>query len=135
MKSLIKILTVLFFSFSASRLVSAHEGHDDVPSALKANHGGIVKAGKEINLEYVVTGNEVMLYPVSHSGQDLTAQDVKLTGTAQTPKGKAEALKIETQSNGFKTTVDFKGAYRTEVKLDADAKGKKDHFKFQVEKQ
>ena len=52
-------------------------------SALKANHGGVVKAGKELNIEYKVTGDVVELYPVSHDGKDLKASDVKLTATAK----------------------------------------------------
>ncbi len=112
----------------------AHAGHDDAPGAIKANHGGTVKAGKEINLEYVVSGTEVKLYPESHEGKDLTASDVKLVVTAKSPKGKAESVKVENKDGAFVAVVDFKGAYRTEVNVDADVKGKKSTFKFQVEK-
>lgn len=135
MKIFTKTMAVTALAFSIASFSFAHEGHDDAPGALKANHGGIVKAGKEINLEYVVSGNDVTLYPVSHDGKDLTAQDVKLSGTAKSPKGKAEALKIDSQAGAFKTSVDFKGAYRSEVHLTADVKGKKETFQFQVEKQ
>lgn len=112
----------------------AHEGHDDAPGALKANHGGTVKAGKELNLEYVVSGTEVKLFPVSHDGKDLPTSDVKITATVKAPKGKAEAAKIEAKDGAYVTQVDFKGAYRLEMDVTADNKGKKSTFKFQVEK-
>ena len=77
--------------------VFAHEGHDDAPGAIKANHGGVVKAGKVINLEYVISGSEVKLFPVNHDGKDLTAAEVKLTVTTKLPKGKTEAIKIDSK--------------------------------------
>lgn len=112
----------------------AHEGHDEAPGSIKANHGGTVKSGKDINLEYVVSGTTVKLYPVTHEGKDLIASDVKLTATAKVPKGKAEPVKIEFKDGVFETTVDFKSAYRTEIIVTADNKGKISTFKFQVEK-
>ena len=127
-----KIILATMMSLSLSAV--AHEGHDDAPGAIKANHGGTVKAGKEINLEYVVSGAEVKLYPVSHDGKDLNASDVKLIVTAKAPKGKAEAVKIENNEGAFVGTIDFKGAYRSEVVVDATVANKKSNFKFQVEK-
>ncbi len=112
----------------------AHEGHDQTPGSLKASHGGTVKAGKEINLEFVVSGNELKLYPATHEGADLAPAEVKLTATGKLPKGKAEALKIENKSGAYAATIDFKTAYRIEVIATAEYKGKKDIFKFQVEK-
>lgn len=135
MKNVKRIFSIAALSLAMSSIGLAHEGHDDAPGANKATHGGIVKTGKEINLEYVVSGNEVTLYPQSHEGKDLTPNEVKLTGTAKSPKGKAEALKISNQNGAFKALVDFKGAYRSEVAVTTDYQGKKDNFKFQVEKQ
>lgn len=112
----------------------AHEGHNQTPGSLKANHGGTVKAGKEINLEFVVSGNELKLYPATHEGVDLAVSDVKLTGTSKLPKGKAETLKVETKNGTFIAALDFKTAYRIEVVATTEYKGKKDTFKFQVEK-
>ena len=112
----------------------AHEGHDVTPGSIKANHGGTVKAGKEINLEYVVSGSEVKLFPVSHDGKDLTVAEVKLSVTAKLPKGKAETIKLDSKDGMFIAKVDFKSAYRIEMNVEADAKGKKSSFKFQVEK-
>lgn len=114
--------------------LSAHEGHDQAPGTMKSNHGGVVKAGKVINLEYVVTGAEVKLFPASHEGKDLNVSDVQLTATAKLPKGKAEALKLENKNGIMVATVDFKNAYRVEMNVEANHQGKKSTFKFQVEK-
>ena len=114
--------------------VLAHEGHDNAPGALKANHGGVVKSGKEINLEYVVKGDTVELYPASHEGKDLPLAEVSLTGTAKPSKGKSAPLKLDTKNGAYLAKVDFKGAYRVEVQVVADNKGKKSTFKFQVER-
>ena len=112
----------------------AHEGHDNTPGALKAIHGGVVKAGKENNLEYVVSGDLVKLYPISHDGKDIVASDVKISATAKLPKGKAETLKLELKDGVYTAKVDFKGAYRIEFMVSTDNKGKQSTFKFQVEK-
>lgn len=112
----------------------AHEGHDQVPGALKANHGGVVKAGHQINLEYVVSENTVKIFPVSHDGIDLLQNEVKISATVKAPKGKAEPAKLEFKDGSYVTTVDFKGAYRIEMVVTAEIKTKKDSFKFQIEK-
>lgn len=125
------ILTTLLMT---SLNVFAHEGHDNTPGSLKANHGGVVKAGKEINLEYVVSGNELKLYPASHEGADLAAAEVKISATGKLPKGKAESLKIELKNGVYTAPIDFKNAYRIEVVATTEYKNKKDSFKFQVEK-
>lgn len=125
------ILTALL---STSLRAFAHEGHDAAPGSLKTNHGGTVKSGKEINMEYVVSGTEVKLFPASHDGKDLPPTDVKLSATSKSPKGKAEAVKVEVKDGAFVTSVDFKGAYRVELSVVADYNGKQSTFKFQVEK-
>ena len=126
---------IVFASLLAVSLnLMAHEGHNQTPGSLKANHGGTVKAGKEINLEFVASGNELKLYPASHEGSDLALTDVKITATAKLPKGKPENLKIENKNGTLVATIDFKTAYRIEVVATADYKGKKDTFKFQIEK-
>ena len=125
---------ILSMVLLGSLSVFAHEGHDEAPGSIKANHGGTVKAGKEINLEYVVSGSEVKLFPVSHDGKDLTSAEVKLSVTSKLPKGKAEAIKLESKDGAMIAKVDFKTAYRIEMSVEADHQGKKSSFKFQVEK-
>ena len=112
----------------------AHEGHDNAPGALKANHGGTVKVGKEINVEYVVSGTDVKIYPMSHDGKDLTQAEAKLIATTKSPKGKAEPAPLNFKDGSYLAKVDFKGAYRVEMNVTAEVKGKKDSFKFQIEK-
>ena len=135
MKYTVQFLSAIGFVLSVGSMAVAHEGHDAVPGAIKTSHGGVAKAGKEINLEYVVSGTEIILYPMSHDGKDLPSTDLKLTATSKGPKGKNETLKVDAQAVGFKTNVDFKDAYRSEVVVKTDLKGKKDTFKLQVEKQ
>lgn len=127
-----KIIFTAVLAFSLNLL--AHDGHNQTPGSLKANHGGTVKAGKQINLEFVVSGNEIKLYPASHEGEDFTPAEVKLTATGKLPKGKPENLKIEFKNGAFTAPIDFKTAYRVEVVASTEYKGKKDTFKFQVEK-
>lgn len=122
------IVTVL------STCAFAHEGHDGAPGALKSNHGGTVKAGKELNLEYLVSGSEVKLFPMSHDGKDLPTTEVIMTVNAKTPKGKSERINLEVKDGAFSAVIDFKGAYRIEMNVEAENKGKKSTFKFQVEK-
>ncbi|WP_413943149.1 hypothetical protein [Bdellovibrio sp. HCB-162] len=125
---LITLSTILFL-----QPVLAHEGHE-TPGVIKAVHGGTALPGKEINLEYMVSGTELKIYPVSHEGKDLNASQVKVSATAKAPKGKAENLKLENKDGAFVTQVDFKNAYRLEVNVTTETSGKKDSFKFQVEK-
>lgn len=112
----------------------AHEGHDQAPGMLKASHGGTVLSGKEINLEYMVSAGEVKIYPMTHDGKDVPSDKVKVTATAKTPKGKAETLNVIQKDGAFLSQVDFKNAYRVEVSVTTETNGKKDSFKFQVEK-
>lgn len=130
MRKLLILISALFIA----QPLFAHEGHDQAPGMLKASHGGTVIAGKEINLEYIVAGNEVKLYPLTHEGKDVPSDKVKVSATAKAPKGKAETLAVSFKDGAFLGTVDFKNAYRVEVNVGTETNGKKDSFKFQVEK-
>lgn len=123
------ITAILFSTVSFS-----HEGHDQLPGALKSNHGGVVQAGKEINLEYVVSGNEVKLYPLSHEGKDIPLKDVSFSVTSKRPKEKSSAIKVDEVDRVSILKVDFKKAYRIEVEVKVDHIGRESHFKFQVER-
>ena len=125
------VLGILFW-FSLN--LFAHEGHDGTPGMLIANHGGKVEAGKEINVEYVVTGNEVKLFPASHEGKDLTVAEVQLVASTKLPKGKSEPVKLTSKDGAFVAKVDFKNAYRVEMNIEAAVSGKKSTFKIQIEK-
>lgn len=127
-----KLLTAVVLMGSLN--LFAHEGHDHAPGALKALHGGTVVAGKEINLEYVVSGNEVKLFPATHEGKDIPATKAKLKVTTKLRKGKAEAIKLELKDGVYVAKVDFKGNYRIEMNVATETDDEKDSFKFQVEK-
>ena len=122
------------FMLALSTPLLAHEGHNDAPGAFKSNHGGVVKAGHEINLEFVSSGAIVRIFPISHDGKERPANELKLTATTKHPKGKPEVAKIEFKDGAFTTQVDFKGSYRVELSVDVNTHGKQDHFTFQVEK-
>jgi hypothetical protein len=127
-----KIMIPVFIC--ASIVAIGHEGHDKVPGAMKAHYGGVVISGDEINLEYVVSGAEVKLFPLSHEGQNINPKDVKLTVTTKLPKGKPEVIKTEILEKAFVAKVDFKKSYRVEMSVEAEVSGIKSQFKFQVEK-
>lgn len=113
----------------------AHEGHDQTPGQVKSQNGGIVKQGKELNLEMVTEGSKVSFYPLAHGGEKIELAEVKINATAQAPKGKPLPLKLEGKGNAFVGTVDLGSAIRSTVEVKASYKGKSDTFKFQVEKQ
>lgn len=125
---------IVLVSLIRSITLFAHDGHDSAPGMLKANHGGKVEAGKEINLEYVVSGTEVKLFPASHEGKDLLAAEVKLIVNSKLPKGKLEKVKLTSKDGAYVAVVDFKTAYRVEMNVEADVNGKKSTFKIQIEK-
>ncbi len=130
MKHLIFTLSLL----ATTPAAYAHEGHHEAPGVIKATHGGIAVAGKEFNLEYMQTGNEIKLFPLPHPDETFDFSKVKFTATAKAPKEKETELKLEKKEDIFVGTVDFKKAYRLEIIVTTDNAGKKDKFKFQVEK-
>ncbi len=127
---------ILAFILVGSLNSFSHEGHNDAPGQIKANHGGKVEVGKEINLEFVVSGNEVKLFPASHEGKDLTADEITISATTKLPKGKPEPIKLNPKEGGYVAIVDFKTAYRVEMSIEAVLKStnKKSNFKIQIEK-
>lgn len=124
------ILAALLFS---TVNVYAHEGHNEAPGSVKAFHGGTVKTGKELNLEIVTAAGELKVFPLAHGGSDIPMSEVKLTGSAQPPKGKPFPVSFIEKDGAFYTKLDFKGAYRLTVELKAAYKGKTDTIKVQVE--
>lgn len=130
MKYLILTLSLLI----NPALSFAHEGHHEAPGVIKAAHGGIAIPGKVFNLEYMQSGTELKLFPLPHPDETFDFSKVKFIATAKAPKEKETELKLEKKDDFFVTTVDFKKAYRLEIVVTTDNAGKKDKFKFQVEK-
>jgi hypothetical protein len=114
-------------------LVFAHEGHDKTPGSLKSLHGGVVQAGKEMNLEVIISGHEINLFPTSHEGLDIPSKDVKISAMAKPKKGATTPIKLVNEKGGFSSTVDLKGANRLPVEVTVTTNGKTDHFTIQVE--
>lgn len=114
--------------------VIAHEGHGSAPGSFKSLHGGTVQVGKQLNLEVIVTGNEVTVFPTSHEGKDVVLKDVKIEVTAKPKKGKAYPVQLSPASgNGMTATVDLKGANRLPLEVNVSNQGKVDKFTVQVE--
>lgn len=130
-----KFVTSIFTSLLLSSLPAiAHEGHGDLPGQLKSLHGGVVKAGKLMNMEMLVIGDTVQFFPQAHSGEDLKTADVQLQGSSKAPKKKADALSFASDGKSFTAKVDLKGSYRADLEIKAQYQGKTDSFKFLIEK-
>jgi hypothetical protein len=112
----------------------AHEGHS-VPGVLPSTHGGTAIGGKEINIEYITSDQELTIYALSHDGKDLPAEKVKISGSAKAPKGKTEMLLFKSKDGVFTTQVDFKKNHRLEIYILTELNQRKSEFKFQLEKQ
>lgn len=125
------LLLVLALSLTFS--VSAHEGHNNSPGSFKSLHGGTVQNGKELNLEVIINGKELTVFPTSHEGKDVPAKEVKLTAQAKPKKGKAYEVKFIPSNNGHSATVDLQGANRLPIEISVTSKGKTDKFTVQVE--
>ena len=126
-----KFISVLVLALATTSY--AHEGHDKTPGSLKSLHGGAVQSGHQLNLEVLINGSEITLYPISHEGRDVAAQDVKIEATAKPKKGKPYAVKFESTKNGFTSKVELQGANRLPVTVNVTNEGKTDHFLVQVE--
>lgn len=129
MKNLLVILTITILSQS----LFAHEGHDNAPGSFKSLHGGTVQAGKQLNLEVIVSGNEVTIFPTSHDGKDIQLKDVKVEATAKPKKGKPFPAIFSPAKSGLSTIIDLKGSNRVPVEISVTILGKTDHFIVQVE--
>lgn len=129
---MIKISIILAMLITSSFL-SAHEGHNQTPGSLKSLHGGLVHGGKILNLETIISGNVVTLYPISHEGSDVAVNKVTIKGTAKPKKGKPYPIAFTGNKNNFTTTVDLKGANRLPIEVLVTMDGKSDSFKIQVE--
>lgn len=130
MKKLVLIILSIIFS---SAFVSAHEGHNNAPGSFKSLHGGTVQVGKQLNLEVIVTGREVTIFPTSHEGKDVQLNNVKIEATAKPKKGKPYSVVFSSSKNGLSTTIDLKGANRIPLEILVTNQGKTDQFIVQVE--
>ncbi len=112
----------------------AHEGHNELPGVLRAVHGGIIKPGKNINMELVADGGKLAFYPIAHAGDNLDTNQLKIEAKVKDPKGRVALLKLSKNVDIFSGEIDFKGNLRNEVEIKSNYKGSVDIFTFQVEK-
>ncbi len=127
-KATTTLLLTLFATFSF-----AHEGHDGAPGGFKSLHGGTVQTGKQLNLEVILNGKEITIFPTSHEGKDIRYKNVVINAIAKPKKGKPYAITFSPTKNGLSTTVDLKGSNRLPVDISVSNTGKTDHFIIQVE--
>lgn len=126
-------LFILFLASSLATGAFAHEGHDQAPGTIKALHGGVVKTGKEFNLEMVASGTSVELFPQAHADETVDFKSIQVTATAKAPRGKPQKVPLSKGEKSFKATVDFQGAHRLDLDVQSEYEGKKDSFKFMLE--
>lgn len=127
--------TIFTLALSLLSLVAfSHEGHNVTPGSLKSLHGGTVQAGKQLNLEVIVNGSEITLYPTSHEGKDIPSKDVSIEAIAKPRKGKPYPVYFITdKGGGLTSTIELKGANRIPVTVKMTYHGKSDSFIVQVE--
>lgn len=116
-----------------SPIALAHEGHNH--AGAEAPHGGVLKEGKQLNLELVTQGSDVLLYPLAKDGKAVALKDVQISATAQPPKKTKTKLDLKPMEDHFHGTFDAKGSYRYELQIEAKSSGKTDKFTYQVEPQ
>jgi hypothetical protein len=126
-------LSVILVSTLVSLSLWAHEGHSNAPGSFKSLHGGSVQNGKELNLEIIISGKELTVYPTSHESKDVSEKDVKIVALAKPKKGKAYPLAFTFTKGAYKTTVDLQGANRLPVEITVQSHGKIDRFTIQIE--
>lgn len=132
MKKIILTMMIIFLPLTGF----AHEGHDKMPGAVAAPHGGIMHDLENMYLELLVDASGVKLYPYDHDLKPLALKDVKIEGTATLPKKtKAEKVIFTQEGAAFGATVDAKGTHRYKLEVTVTHQGKKDKAKFNVEPQ
>lgn len=134
-----------FFRFALSMVVGstlfigtlgfAHAGHDKLPGAVDAPHGGTIKKTSELYMELVNDASGIKIYPLTHELTPVSLSELKITGTAQAPKKKKEPVKLSEADDHFEAKVDVKGAYRYTLDLSMTFKGKTEKVSFQIEPQ
>jgi len=129
------IVTLAFVGLIFGQYSAAHEGHNHAPGIVQTPHGGSLKKGKLLNFELLVSGKEVKVFPLTNEMKPILPSSVQLQASYQIPKKTKEKAQYQTLADGFLLNVDSKGAYRYELELVAEYRGKKETFKFQIEPQ
>lgn len=129
MKTLVLFLSVVLNSSN----VFSHEGHNNAPGSFKSLHGGTVQNGKELNLEFIVNGTELTIYPTGHDSKDVPTSLVKVSAMAKPKKGKPYPVVLTPAKVGYRATLNLEGANRLPVEIKTESNGKSDKFTIQIE--
>lgn len=128
-----KLLTLALGILTAPSLF-AHEGHEHAPGAINAPHGGVVKMGKEIALEFVQADGKLKIYPLTHELKAIPLTDIKLQGKAQPAKKSKVDMSFTAEGEFY--TASYKGqSYKTDLDITANYKGKTDSIRQTIETQ
>jgi hypothetical protein len=131
MKTIMLLLAVF-----TTPLAFAHPGHDHVPGAITAPHGGTVEGTDHFYLELTVTKDGVRIYPFDHEMDPVPLKELKLEGTMTIPRRKkSEKVQFSPKGDYFEAKIDAKGSHRYALELSISHKGKKEKAKFNVEPQ
>jgi hypothetical protein len=128
MKTILSIITIVL-----SITLYAHEGHNSTPGSFKSLHGGTVQNGKELNLEIIINGKNLTVYPTSHESKDVSEKEIKISATAKPKKGKMYKINLVNSNGGYSATLDLQGANRLPVEITVLSHGKTDRFVIQIE--
>lgn len=128
-------LLAIAFVLTISSISFAHAGHDKIPGAIQAPHGGAVQGTSQLYLELVNDATGIKLYPLTHDLGPISPNEVTLMATAQAPKKKKEPVKFAATDDHFEGTINTMGSYRYTLELMTTYKGKKEKVSFQVEPQ
>lgn len=133
-----KLLKVFYVLLTVSLAVPvfAHEGHDHnaAPGSIRAPHGGVVKKGTNMAMEFVKQGEELKFYPIDFSAKSLGLETVQLVATVKAPKEK-DAKSVSTSKGADHFLLKHKASGRFTVTLEATREGTKNNFEFQVDEE
>lgn len=134
MKHQYLILTFLILGLITSwDFVQAHEGHDALPGAIQAPHGGTVKGVTLLYIELVNDSSGIKLYPLTHELSSISLKDISIVAAVQIPKKKKQTIKLDIVNDHFEAKPRIKGIHRYLLELTVDYKGKKEKVTFQIE--
>ncbi len=132
-KKCLVLLAMVSFAFLKG---FAHEGHDKMPGALSAPHGGQVKGTDHLYIELISDAEGIKLYPLTHEMKPIPLDQLKLEGTFRLPKGKkSDTLVLKKGSDYFEAKVQAKGSHRYQVDLKVTFMKATDSLSFNVEPQ
>jgi hypothetical protein len=132
------LIAVTPFAFAQHDHSGAHSGHAAVQktdTTTVSPHGGVVKNGKNLNLEIMTMAKAIAIFPLTKDGKELPLKDVVLSGRVKSSKNKSLETPVEftAMSNHFMANIDRKGSDTLELLVEAKTAGKTEKFVFTIE--